>query len=163
MNALETIKNTIQTADMVCGAYLGDLTDEEMMRRPHAGCNHINWQVGHLIAADNEMANACIPGSVPELPAGFMEKYAKETSSNDDAGAFLSKAELMEVFEKQRAATFAALDGMTEADLDKPAPEKMQGYAPNFGAAFNMIGSHWLMHAGQWVILRRELGREIVI
>jgi hypothetical protein len=31
------------------------------------------------------------------------------------------------------------------------------------GALCNMMGSHWMMHAGQWVVVRRELGREIMI
>ena len=163
MNAVEAIKNTIQTADMVCGAYLGDLTDEDLMRRPHAGCNHLNWQIGHLIAADNEMANGCVAGTIPELPAGFSEKYSKDAAANNDPSAFHTKAELMNLFEKQRAAIFAALDKMTETDLDQPAPEAMRAYAPTFGAVFNMLGAHWLMHAGQWVIIRREVGRDIVI
>jgi hypothetical protein len=24
---------------------------------------------------------------------------------------------------------------------------------------FSMQGSHWMMHAGQWAVLRRKLGR----
>ena len=163
MNSVETIKNTIQTADMVCNAYLDDLTDADLMKRPHPKCNHLNWQVGHLIASDNMMANGCFPGTLPALPEGFEEKYSKETTGNDDASAFHTKAELMEIFKKQRELVVSKLDQLSESDLDKPAPESMQAYAPNVGAALNMLGSHWLMHAGQWVIVRRELGREIVI
>ena len=163
MNSLDAIKNSIATADMVCGAYLEDLTDEDMMRRPHPKCNHINWQVGHLIASDNMMANGCIPGTLEELPAGFADKYTKETTTSDDQAAFHSKAELMDIYKKQRAAITAKLGELNEADLDKPAPESMQAYAPTVGAALNMLGGHWMMHAGQWVIVRRELGRDIVI
>ena len=66
----------------------------------------------------------------------------------------------MRLWGEQRAATLAALDQMSDEDLDKPAPEEMQSYAPNVGAAFALQGSHWLMHCGQWVIVRRETGRE---
>lgn len=163
MNSCETIKNTIDTADMVCGAYLGDLTDDELMKRPHPGCNHVNWQVGHLIVADNEMTNGCFPGTLPALPDGFEEKYSKETAGNDDSSSFSNKEELMGLLQSQRQAIFAKLEQLNDGDLDQPAPDKMQGYAPTVGAALNMIGSHWLMHAGQWVVLRRELGRDIVI
>jgi uncharacterized protein (DUF1330 family) len=55
------------------------------------------------------------------------------------------------------------LAGLSEEQLAGSAPESMQAYAPTVAAAFSMLGSHWLMHAGQWVIVRRELGREIVI
>ena len=163
MNSLQAIKNSIQTADMVCGAYLEDLTDEEMMKRPHPKCNHINWQVGHLIASDNMMANGCLPGTLPDLPEGFADKYSKETIGNDDQSAFHTKSELMDVYKKQRELVLAKLDSMSEADLDQPAPESMQAYAPTVGAALNMLGGHWMMHAGQWVVVRRELGRDIVI
>lgn len=163
MNSREAIKNTIDTADMVCGAYLGDLTDEEMMKRPHPGCNHINWQVGHLVAADNEMANGCFPGVIAALPEGFTDKYSKESAKSDDPSAFCKKEELMALLKSQRDSLHAKLGELSDEDLDQPSPESMQAYAPTVGAALNMIGNHWLMHAGQWVVLRRELGREIMI
>lgn len=34
--------------------------------------------------------------------------------------------------------------------FDKASPESMQGYAPTVGSVFSLIGSHWMMHAGQW-------------
>ncbi len=163
MNSLEAIKNNIMTSDMVCGAYLGDLTNEEFMNRPHPGCNHINWQVGHLISADNNMCNGVFPGTLPDLPEGFAEQYSKESTGNDDPAAFVPGDQLKELAHKQRDAIVAKLESLCESDLDAPAPESMQAYAPNVGAVMNMLGSHWMMHAGQWVIVRRQLGREVVI
>lgn len=163
MNAKEAIKNNIRTADMVCGAYLEDLTDDEAMKRPHTGCNHINWQIGHLIQSDHQMMNGCFPDALPALPDGFAEKYSKETAGNDDPAAFHPKSELMELYKKQRESIMAKVETLTDEELGQPAPESMQAYAPNVMAAMNMLGSHWMMHAGQWVIVRRELGRDIVI
>lgn len=163
MNATDAIKINLDTADMICGAYLEDLTDEEAMRRPHADCNHINWQLGHLIASDNGMCNGCIAGSLPALPEGFADKYSKESAASDNADDFVPKTELMELYRSQRKAIAEVLAGLSEEQLAGPAPESMQAYAPTVAAAFSMLGSHWLMHAGQWVIVRRELGREIVI
>jgi hypothetical protein len=163
MNANDAIKNTIDTADMICGAYLEDLSNEEAMKRPHAGCNHINWQLGHLISSDNMMCNGCVPDSLPALPEGFAEKYSKETASNDNAADFVPKTELMELYRNQRKAIKEVVEGLSAEQLNAASPENFQSYAPTVGAVFNMLGSHWLMHAGQWVIVRRELGREIVI
>ena len=159
MNAREALKMSMETGNMVSMAYLDDLTDEDFMRRPHAGCNHINWQVGHLIASENQMVNGILPGSMPDLSDGFADRYTKETATSDDAAAFAPKEELLRVYNEQRAAAVVALDGLTDEQLDSAAPEEMQGYAPTFGAVFNLLGGHWLMHAGQWVIVRRELGR----
>lgn len=163
MNANEAIKMNIDCADMVCGAYLGDLTNEEAMKRPHAGCNHVNWQLGHLIAADHMMCTGCIPDSLPALPDGFADKYSKETASSDNASDFVPKDKLMSMLQTQRSAIKEVLAGLSEEQLQAAAPEAMQKYALTVAAAFSMIGSHWLMHAGQWVVVRRELGREIVI
>ena len=61
------------------------------------------------------------PNSMPPLPAGFKEKHSKETAKSDDPKAFLTKAEYLDLYKKQRAATMKVLDGMSDADLDKPA------------------------------------------
>lgn len=159
MNTADAIKLSIDMAKMICTGYLGDLTDEEMMQRPCAGCNHINWQVGHLINSDHQMIEGVAPGVLPPLPDGFAERYNKDAAGNDDAAAFDSKETLMGLYESQTASILEALGKMTDEGFDKPAPESMQEYAPNVGAAFSMIGSHWLMHAGQWVIVRRQNGR----
>jgi hypothetical protein len=156
MNSRDAIKLSIEMADTVSLGYLGDLTDKEMMERPHPGCNHINWQVGHLVASENQMMNQIAPGSMPPLPAGFAEKYTKETAKSDNPADFLPKAELLSAHKQQRAATLAALAKVNDADLDKPTGVD---YAPTVGAMFSMQGSHWMMHCGQWVIVRRKFGR----
>ena len=65
---------------MVMG-YLGDLTDEDLMKRPIEGTNHIKWQLGHLIAAEHQMIEGVAPGSMPPLPEGFAEKHKKDTQN----------------------------------------------------------------------------------
>ena len=159
MKPNEAIKISIDTADMIARMYLEDLTDEEMMHRPGEGCNHIKWQMGHLIASDYMMVNGCCEGAMPALPDGFAEKYSKETAASNEPGDFHSKAELMELFEQQRAASLEALAGLDEAALGSPAPEAMRGYAPLVANAFSMLGIHWTMHTGQWAVIRRQLGR----
>lgn len=156
MNVKDALKLSIDTSRMISLGYLEDLTDKEMFHRPCPGANHINWQVGHLIAAENQMGNQAIPGSMPPLPAGFAEKYVKETSASDDPAKFCTKAELLKAFEQQRGAVLTALEKVSEADLDKPTGV---AYAPTVGSMFNMHGGHWLMHAGQWAVIRRQLGR----
>lgn len=159
MDAKAAIKTGMDTGNMVSTAYLGDLTDEEMMHRPHPDCNHIKWQMGHLIVSENQIIDGVLPGSMPALPDGFADKYTKETAGSDDAAAFDSKEELMRLYQEQRAGTLAALENVDAADLDTAGPESMQAYAPTVGAAFSLQGGHWLMHAGQWAVIRRQLGR----
>ena len=160
MNTKTAIKTALDCADMISTSYLGDLTDAEMMHRPAEGCNHIKWQLGHLIQSENNMINLCYPGSLPELPAGFSDKYSKETSTSDDAAAFDSKEVLLGLHQQQRAATLALLDRIPESELGNEGPEAIRAYTPTVGATFLMQDAHWMMHAGQWAVIRRQLGRE---
>ncbi len=156
MNARDAIKLNIESAQMVSMAYLEDLSDKELFHRPCPGANHINWQVGHLLVAEHGMIEKVAPGSMPPLPAGFAERYTKETASSDKPEAFSNKADLLSVAVEQRKGTLAALAKTSDADLDKPTG---MDYAPNLAAVFSLQGGHWLMHAGQWAVIRRQLGR----
>lgn len=156
MDSRAAIKLSLTMGDMVAMGYLSDLSDAELMLRPHPGCNHLNWQVGHLILSENRLLNQAVPGSLPPLPSGFAEKYAKETAGSDDARNFATKEELLQVYQEQRAGTLGVLDRLSETDLDHPTGIP---YAPTTGAVLSLQGSHWLMHAGQWVIVRRQLSK----
>lgn len=157
MNAHEAIRLSIDMGATVTMAYVADLTDEDLLRRPTPGCNHINWQIGHCIRSEHEEINKIAPGSMPPLPAGFTDKYNKETAGVDDLKKLCTKAELIEAYQAQRAGTIAALEKTSAADLDRPTGIE---YAPNVGAIFELQGSHWLMHVGQWAVVRRQLGRK---
>lgn len=159
MDAIAAIKNSLATAEMVGMAYLEDLGNEELMMRPHPECNHLNWQIGHLIAAENQMISQ-ISDSMPALPDGFADKYAKETAANNDASAFASKEELMAAYKAQREGTMAILEQTTAEELDQ---ESGVDYAPTKGALFLMQGAHWMMHCGQWVAVRRMTGKPVKI
>ena len=160
MNSREAIKVSADMADYISTAYLGDLSDADFFQRPHSQCNHINWQVGHLIASENQMLNGIVSGGMPSLPEGFAAKYTKETASENEPSKFATKEVLMSTYKAQRAAMLAALEKMSDSQLDTATGVD---YAPTVGAMFAMQGSHWLMHCGQWVIVRRNLGKPVVI
>ena len=102
------------------------------------------------------------PNSAVELPGGFAEQHSKETTKVDDATKFLAKRQYLELYDRRREATRAAIDKLNEADLDKPSPPNFE-FAPTFGAILNLVAMHGLMHAGQFVPLRRALNKPVVI
>lgn len=160
MNALGVLRNDLATADMIATSYLNDLSDDELLARPVPAANHIAWQLGHLIVSENAMIGDSCPGSMPALPAGFSEKHMGETASSDNREAFLSKDEYLRLYRQQREATLRALDKLSESELDRPAPERYRSYVETVGGVFAMQAAHWLMHAGQWAVVRRKLGRK---
>jgi hypothetical protein len=95
----------------------------------------------------------------PALPEGFAERYTKETAASDDPAQFAGKAECLALADRMKAATLAAIDATPEAALDQPGPDEMREYAPTVAAGLLILGSHWLMHAGQFVPIRRKLGK----
>lgn len=157
--AKNVIKASLDTSAFVVNAYLEDMSDDDLFIRPAESANHIAWQLGHLITAENGMINKICPGSMPELPEGFAEQYSKETSTSDEREKFHTKADYLRLMGQQRAASLAALQKVSDEDLEQAAPEEMREYVPTVGAVFALLATHAMMHSGQWVIVRRQLGR----
>jgi uncharacterized damage-inducible protein DinB len=163
MSPKDAIRMGIDSSDMIINAYINDLDDSDLLLRPVPGMNHIAWQLGHLIAAERHFIEMIKPGSCPELPAGFAEAHTKETSTGDDPSKFLSRSKYQELWKAQRAATLAVLDSVPESDLDKTDPEKYPKFAPSVAALLALCGTHALMHCGQFVAVRRQVGKPVVI
>jgi hypothetical protein len=163
MSPKDAIRLGLDSSQMIIDAYIGDLDDADILVRAVPGMNHIAWQLGHLIGAERHFAELVRPGSSPALPEGFVDAHSKETSTSDDASKFLPRARYQELWKAQRAATLAALESAPEADLDKADSEKYPPYAPTVAALMAMCGTHALMHCGQFVAVRRKLGKPVTI
>lgn len=159
MDARTAIKTCIDMGKMITDAYLSDLTDADLLKRPCPGINHIAWQLGHLISSEHAMVQAVAPGKMPPLPAGFNERHAKEAAQSDNPDDFLKKDDYIRIMNEQREGTLKALAEASDADLDLPVPAPFNSFLANAGALFSMQGSHWIMHHGQWAVIRRILGR----
>ena len=162
MTPKDAIQNTIDMCHGVLNTYLSDLSDADLLVRPVPGANHIAWQLGHLIVSEHQMLTEA-GYTMPDLPAGFADSYTKGTAASDEPAKFHKKAQYLDWTERQRAATLAALAAASETDLDKPAPESMREYAPTVGAVFNIVGIHQMMHAGQFIAVRRKLDKPVLI
>lgn len=163
MNAKDVINSSMDMCTHVLKQYFTDLSDAELLTRPGVGCNHLAWQLGHLIAGEAHLLNQVCPGAAAELPAGFAEAHGKENSTCNDPAKFYTKQQYIDLMDKVRASTKAALEKLPDADLDKPGPESMRNFFPTVGSFFNMIATHPMMHAGQFVPVRRALGKPVVM
>lgn len=160
MNAKDAARTIMNAADFMVDSYLSDITPEEMMVRPAPGANHLAWQLGHLISAETRLVEAAAPGTMPKLPEGFAEKHNKDTAASDNPADFLSKEEYLKLAKTVRAGTLKSLEGVSEADLSKPVSGRLPPWIKTGGDCFMTAGGHWMLHAGQWVVLRRQLGRD---
>jgi uncharacterized damage-inducible protein DinB len=156
----DVIRFTLGAADMILTAYIGDLSDADLHASPFEGGNPIAWQLGHLIVAERSWLEGLKPGSCPPLPEGFAEAHTKETAAPNTFPQTFTKDDYMNAWKAQHAATSTLLDALTDLQL---AVATGVDFAPTGAALLNMTGIHALMHAGQFVALRRKLGKPVVI
>ncbi len=159
MDAKQLVLTGLKQADFFANSYLADLTPEELFTRVVPGANHIAWQLGHLINAENSLLKRAFPGQEAELPEGFTEKHSKATADIDDPAAFYTKDEYLAFAKTVRERTLAVLDSLSPEDLDQPAGPKFPPFIQKIGDLFTLTPNHWCLHAGQWVVLRRKVGK----
>ncbi|MBX7167567.1 MAG: DinB family protein [Pirellulales bacterium] len=159
MDIKQAIKFNLNSSNYLVNGYLADLSDGDLLIRPVPGTNHIAWQLGHLIAAERMLVEKAVPGSMRPLPEGFAERHKKSTAGSDNPADFLTKAEYLRLAESVRANTLEVVEKLAEGDADKSAGQGGPPFLQTVGDTLLFISGHWLMHAGQWAIVRRKLGR----
>ncbi len=162
MGPKDVIRNTLNTSDHIFQAYVKDLSDADFRLRPIDGMHPIALQLGHLIVTERMFNELIAPGRAPALPEGFEAAHDIKNASLDDSG-YLTKSQYLELASAQRAATLAALDSVTDADLDDTRGGTLPQFAPTVGVVLSMAGLHGLMHFGQFVAVRRALHKPIAI
>ncbi len=163
MHAKDAIRQTLDMSERIVNAYVGDLDDSDLLVRPVEGMNHIAWQLGHLINTERTLLEGIKPGSSPPIPEDFEGNHSRENTTSDDSKQFLTKAAYLDLMTAQRAATKQVLDSLRDEDLDAPAPERFRRMVATVGAACVLAGSHYIMHVGQFVAVRRMRNKPVAI
>ena len=153
-------KSILQTKSMIDSA-LADFSDADMMFRPAKTANHAIWQMGHLCNATRGMVSACDPSA--SFPFEDDTRFGKSKASFDDAKFFPNKAELLKRWDQAMDTAAAWVATLSDADLAKPTPEPLRGFAPTFGSVAILLASHPFMHLGQFQVTRRALGKPLLM
>lgn len=156
--AKNLLRQSIEMGHFVTRAYVEDLTDAELLVRSVPGSNHIAWQLGHMIGSIRGML-AELGRETPALPDGFEAAYKKDTAACDDPAKFTTKDKYLALLDQMKVASLAAVEATPEGDFDLPGPESMREYCPTIGSVLLLLGTHLLMHAGQFVPIRRKIGK----
>jgi hypothetical protein len=163
MHTIEFLTRSLTGSAEMLKMTIADMSDADLLTRPCPGANHPLWQLGHLCVAETNLMNGVKPGSMPELPAGFAARFEnKKTNNIDDPKLLATKQQIVELFAKVRAATIATVQTLSEADLDKPAPEQFRKFFPTMGDLVGLQTTHVMMHLGQIQVARRKLGKPIL-
>jgi hypothetical protein len=159
MDGKQAILTSLAQADAIVNGYLKDLSPAEMVARACDGNNHIAWQMGHLIVSEHYLVDKVAPGAMRPLPADFAERHKKQTSSTNELASFETKERYLELMKQVRADTINVIEKISASDLDKPITSGVPPFCKTAGDVLVFLGTHWVMHAGQWAVTRRKLGR----
>ena len=163
MKANEVAKLALNTAQDTMLMLLGDMTDAELKVRPVPSANNIAWQLAHLIVAEKLLLEGALPGAkYPEVPAAIVSLGSERTGKIDPADGYPTKVQFLEWLGKMRSITLAAVDHLSDSDLDTPNTNMMAKFAPTLGALLILIANHTLMHGGQFTVVRRALNKPVV-
>lgn len=162
MTGKQTLQMALVSTQGMMPMYLGDLSDADILLRPVPGANHIAWQLGHLISSEKFLLGSQLPGATyPELPEGFDATHHGKNSGQESNTGFLTKNQYMELFTSVRKATLNNLEKINEADLEKPNTGPVAKFAPTLASLILLVSNHTLMHAGQFTVVRRKLGKPV--
>ena len=163
MNGSKAIETALSSTQQMLNQYVSDLSDADLLVRPVPGANHIAWQLGHLVYGESHLAGPQLPGTkYPDLPSSFAQQYGKEGARDDSSAHFLGKAQYLQMFNQARDITKAAVAKLSDQDLDRPTVGSMARFAPTVGDLLLLVANHTLMHAGQFTVIRRKLGKPVL-
>jgi len=162
MHTKDAIRTALSSTQNLLSWFVSDLSDADLIVRPVPNANHIAWQLGHLVTAEIHLLSQLPGASYPELPRGWSEQHGKEAATMDPPKGFATKTEYLTQFNKVREATLATLAKMPDADLDRPTQGSMAQFAPTLGALLLLQSNHTMMHAGQFTVALRKLGKPVL-
>jgi hypothetical protein len=163
MTGVDAIRTALQSTQQLLTWFLSDLSDGDLTVRPVPGANHIAWQVGHLIITETRLTSQPTFKAVyPELPAGFVEQHGAKTQASEPPIGFGTRTQYVDLIAKVRQATLTGLAALKDTDLDAPTVGQMATWAPTLGALLLLTSNHSLMHAGQFSVVRRKLGKPVL-
>jgi len=141
-------------------AHFSDFTEEEMLVRPFPNANHAAWMLGHLVTTTANLSNVGCPNAFPTPSAEETKRYSGEGAKLNEG--FAKKDELLKRFADMNDCAIKWIEGLTPETMDKPMPEKLQGFAPTVGHLAYVLPVHVMMHLGQVQVIRRKLGKPVL-
>jgi uncharacterized damage-inducible protein DinB len=159
--ANDIIVHSAISAGKLLRRFTEDLKPQEYLHRPTPQANCTAWLLGHLILADRGILKKLDVADIPELPAGFDKRFARDDTA-PQANDFGDVSLLLPLFEKLHALVVQKVRDLSAAELDKPT-EKQHPMFSTIGQWLNYMSHHITMHVGQITLIRRSLGRPPIV
>ena len=153
----DTIAQALTQSAMLLNRYTADLTPQEYLHRPTPKANCVAWTIGHLILSDRGVLKRLNVADLPALPDGFEKRFSRDEGC-PQANEFGDVSLLLPLFNQHRQRLIDTIKRTTPQELNAPL-EKPHPMFANAGEMALFMAAHAAMHAGQFTIIRRSLGR----
>lgn len=134
---------------------VGDLSQEEWLRRPGDSGNHIAWIVGHVVWTRKYLLDRI--GTQWSLP--WLDLFARGLKCAD-AGAFPSRETLLDGWCNVSGVLDGALDSVSEDVLTQPSVKGPPSADGKVSGIVNFLAIHETYHIGQASYLRSWMGHK---
>jgi uncharacterized damage-inducible protein DinB len=132
-----------------------DLAPEEWLRRPAETTNHIAWIVGHVAWTRGRLLHYV--GTEWRQPG--LDPFARGVKLGEDS-AYPSPEWLLGIWRESASVLTAALEGVSEDALAKPATQGPPSADGKISGIVNFLAIHETYHGGQIAYLRSWLGHK---
>jgi hypothetical protein len=157
LSSTDVLVHTLSGSQKLLNRYCDDLTPAEYLHRPCGGANCVAWLIGHLVISERSALGRVGMKDLPPLPEGFEKRFARDVDA-PKAQDFGDVSILLPLFNQHRRLLIDTVKSLSAEALDKPL-DKPQPMFSNIWSVVNFMGLHVAMHAGQFTISRRSLGR----
>lgn len=141
--------------------FLHGLSDADWYGQPAPGINNRAWQVGHLAFAEDALClrwqRGVLPSDEAFMPTAFFERYRRESLPSNDLFEDYPPEESLRLLDAVREQVLVELAGWTDEDRMAPSEPVHPMFTTKLGA-IEWSNQHELLHMGQIVLLRRQLG-----
>jgi hypothetical protein len=160
MYTKEAIRFSLNLAEQAMLRSLETIEDAPLTFPTEKGGCHPLWVMGHLAFVEGLTHDILGGGGNPVAP--WAPIFGPDTVPVADAREYPTLANVRERYVEIRKLNLQILEGMTEADLDKPTPWQPKGveeHFATFGKALLTVALHQMMHRGQITDAVRSAGR----
>ncbi len=163
MHTIDYIRMSMTASKEMSLVLIHDLKDEPLAQPTINGGNHAIWILGHLAYIESVMIHQMIQGKDTCTLAHHKETFDAEGDPSTDPSIYPSFDQLFKDYDTARTETYAYLDSISEADLQRPALGCPEEWKPHFGTVaqcLDFIAHHPSLHFGQLADIRKSLGRQ---
>ena len=141
MSTFDSLKAAFDITDMVVQSYLGDMEDADLLTRPGAGCNHIAWQLGHVISSEANMINMLQENAAIDLPAGIWRPARKRHGDRGRSGKILQQVGVYGSVPKNAGKYFGGSKWPERGAAPGGSPRAISRFLPNCRIHGNVDGN----------------------